>query len=176
MKTIKEKQIDSFSVLKEKFGYKNKLSSPHITKVIVSCGTGTMMKKDRNKNDFVMDRMAKITGQKPSLRSAKQSIASFKIRQGDKVGVSVTLRGSRMFGFLDKLFYVAIPRTKDFRGIDKKGVDSIGNITISVKEHTIFPETADEDIKDVFGLAITIVKTAKNKEKATEFFSYIGVP
>lgn len=79
-----------------------------------------------------MDRMAKITGQKPSLRSAKQSIASFKMRQGDKVGVSVTLRGSRMFGFLDKLFYVAIPRTKDFRGIDKKGVDSIGNITIYI--------------------------------------------
>jgi large subunit ribosomal protein L5 len=123
-----------------------------------------------------MDRLAKITGQKPATRGAKKSIASFKIRIGDPIGVMVTLRGARMYGFLDKLINVAIPRTKDFRGIERKVVDNIGNMTMSVKEHTIFPETGDEDIKDIFGLGITIVSTAKNKAEATDFFELIGIP
>jgi large subunit ribosomal protein L5 len=88
----------------------------------------------------------------------------------------VTLRGARMYGFLDKLINVAIPRTKDFRGIERKVVDNIGNMTYGIKEHTIFPETGDEDIKDIFGLAITIVTTAKSKAEATEFFEMIGIP
>lgn len=128
------------------------------------------------RNKFVMDRLAKITGQKPATRGAKKSIASFKIRIGDPIGVMVTLRGARMYGFLDKLINVAIPRTKDFRGIERKVVDNIGNMTMSVKEHTIFPETGDEDIKDIFGLGITIVSTAKNKAEATDFFELIGIP
>ena len=110
------------------------------------------------------------------MRGAKQSIASFKIRQGDPVGVMVTLRGNRMFAFLEKLLNVALPRTKDFRGTNRKAVDDIGNLTIGIKEHTIFPETADEDIKDVFGLAITLVSSAKTKKEGSAFFDLLGIP
>jgi len=176
MKTTKEKSEKAYEVLKDKFGYKNKLSAPRLTKVVVSVSTGSAIKKDKNRNDFIIDRLSKITGQKPALRSAKKSIASFKIRQGDPVGVSVSLRGTRMYGFLDKLLDIALPRTKDFRGIDSKIVDSIGNATIGLKEHTVFPETIDEELKDVFGMAVTIVTTAKSKEEAKEFFELIGVP
>jgi large subunit ribosomal protein L5 len=158
------------------FGYKNKMAAPRLTKIVVSSGTGSGMKKDREKNNTVSDRLARITGQKTSLRVAKQSVASFKIREGDPVGVTVTLRGARMLHFLDKLIHIALPRTKDFRGLDKKAVDSMGNLTLGIKEHTIFPEAADEDLRDVFGLAITIVSTAHNKEEATAFFEHLGIP
>jgi large subunit ribosomal protein L5 len=134
------------------------------------------MKKDKNKNEAIVGRLAKIIGQKPAMRGAKQSISSFKVRQGDPIGVMVTLRGKRMFAFLEKLINVAIPRTKDFRGINRTGVDNIGNLTIGIKEHTIFPETADEDIRDVFGMSITIVSTAKDKKEGLAFFELIGVP
>ena len=97
-------------------------------------------------------------------------------RKGDPIGVVVTLRGGRMYAFLEKLINVALPRTKDFRGISKKAVDDVGNMTIGVKEHTIFPETADEDIRDVFGMAITIVSSAKNKKEGIAFFELLGVP
>jgi large subunit ribosomal protein L5 len=123
-----------------------------------------------------MDRLTKITGQRPTVRSAKKSVASFKVRQGDPIGVAVTLRGARMNHFLDKLIHIAIPRTKDFRGIDPKAVDNIGNMTIGIKEHSIFPETSDEDLKDVFGFAITLVSTAKGKEEALKFFTHLGIP
>ena len=159
-----------------KFTYKNKLAAPRLVKIVVSSGTGSGMKKDREKNNTVADRLARITGQKPSLRSAKQSVASFKIREGDPVGLTVTLRGARMLHFLDKMVHIAFPRTKDFRGLDKKSVDNIGNMTLGIKEHTIFPETADEDLRDVFGLAITLVSTAKSKEEATAFFEHLGIP
>lgn len=176
MKTVKEKSDAVYEVLKDRFGYKNKLSAPRLQKVVFSVGTGNLMKKDRNKNDFIVDRLSKVTGQKPATRQAKKSVASFKVRQGDPIGVMVTLRGRRMHSFLEKFFNIALPRTKDFRGIDRKNVDAIGNITIPVKEHTIFPETADEELKDVFGLGVTIVTTAKNKEEATAYFEHIGVP
>ena len=158
------------------FGYKNVMAVPKLMKVVVSCGTGSAMKKDREKNKAIAERLAKITGQKPSLRHAKQSVASFKIREGDPIGLAVTLRGARMLNFVDKLVHVALPRTKDFRGIDRKVVDNIGNMTIGIKEHTIFPETADEDLRDVFSFAITLVSTAKGKEEATAFFEHIGIP
>ena len=103
-------------------------------------------------------------------------MAGFKTREGDPVGLVVTLRGARMYHFMDKLINIALPRTKDFRGIDPKSVDSVGNITLGIKEHTIFPETADEDLRDVFGLAITIGTTAKNKEEAIAYFTHIGIP
>ena len=176
METVKQKEKKAFNHLKAKHGYKNAMAAPHLVKIVVASGTGSGIKKDKNRNEFVMDRLAKITGQKPATRGAKKSIAGFKIRIGDPIGVLVTLRGARMYGFLDKLINVAIPRTKDFRGIDRKIVDNIGNLTMSIKEHTIFPETADEDIKDIFGLAVTIVTTAKNKKEATEFFELIGIP
>ncbi len=175
MKILKEKESNTVKALSE-FGYKNSVSAPRLTKVSISVGTGSMMKKDREKNDLVADRLAKITGQKPALRAAKKSVAGFKSRQGDPVGLVVTLRGARMYHFMDKLINIALPRTKDFRGIDPKSVDSIGNMTIGIKEHTIFPETSDEDLRDVFGLAITIGTTAKNKKEALAFFTHIGIP
>lgn len=172
MKHTKTKTEETHKVL----GYKNKLAAPRITKIVIASATGSGMKKDREKNDVVVDRLTKITGQRPTVRAAKQSVASFKIRQGDKIGVAVTLRGARMQHFLDKLINIALPRTKDFRGIDPKAVDAIGNITIGIKEHTIFPETSDEDLRNVFGLAVTIVTTAKGKDEALTFFKHLGIP
>ena len=181
--TIKEKEAEAFAKMKDntgalssEFHYKNAMAVPKMKKVVINVGTGTMLKKDKNKNEAIGDRLAKITGQKTALRGAKQSIASFKIRQGDPVGIMVTLRGKRMYAFLEKLINVALPRTKDFRGISRKVVDNIGNLTIGIKEHTIFPETADEDIRDVFGMAITLVSSAKNKKEGTAFFELLGIP
>ena len=176
MKSVKEKVQSAYDVMKGQFGYKNKMAAPKLVKVVVSVGTGSGMKRDIKRNEFVINRITKITGQKPSLKGAKQSMASFKIREGDPVGVMVTLRGARMYALLEKLLNISLPRTKDFRGIERKIVDNIGNATIGIKEHTIFPETADEEIKDVFGLAITMVSTASTKEEATSFFELIGVP
>jgi large subunit ribosomal protein L5 len=174
--TVKEKEILVFEKMKGDFHYKNKMAAPKMVKVVLNVGTGTAVKKDKNKNDAIAERLAKITGQKSALRGAKQSIASFKVRQGDPIGVVVTMRGKRMYAFLEKLINVALPRTKDFRGINPGAVDNIGNLTIGIKEHTIFPETADEDIRDVFGLAITLVSTAKNKKEGKTFFEIIGIP
>lgn len=174
--TVKEKENSAYERLKGEFKYKGPLAAPKLVKVVISSGTGTGMKKDQKRNDLVVDRLSKITGQKAVTKGAKQSIASFKIRQGDPVGVMVTLRGKRMYAFLEKFFNVALPRTKDFRGINVSGVDNIGNLTIGIKEHTIFPETADEDIKDVFGLAITLVSSAKTKKEGEAFFTLLGAP
>ncbi len=175
MKIVKEKELHTAKSLAP-FTYKNAVSAPHLTKITISVGTGSGMKKDREKNNTVADRLAKITGQKPSLRAAKKSVAGFKTREGEPVGLVVTLRGARMYHFMDKLINIALPRTKDFRGIDSKAVDSVGNITLGIKEHTIFPETADEDLRDVFGLAITIGTTAKTKAEAIAFLTHIGIP
>lgn len=174
MKSVKEKQKEAFDAMKGEFGYKNKLASPRLVKVIVSSATGRA--KDKKRNELVMTHLTKITGQKPSLRSAKKSIATFKVRQGDHIGVAVTLRGARMAGFLDKFLNVAVPRTRDFRGYEKKSVDEMGNLTLGVKEQTVFPETADEDVRDIFSFAVTIVTTAKNKKESTRFFEVLGVP
>lgn len=173
MELTKQKQDSAYKTLG---GYKTKLAAPRLTKIVISSGTGSGMKKDRNKNETIMDRLTRITGQRPTVRSAKKSVASFKVRQGDPIGVSVTLRGARMNHFLDKLIHIAIPRTKDFRGIDPKAVDTIGNMTLGIKEHTIFPETSDEDLKDVFGFAITLVSTAKGKDAALAYFTHLGIP
>ena len=154
MNKIKEKENKTLESLKGKFNYKNRLAAPRLIKAVISVSTGSAVKKDPKRNDLVTDRIGKISGQKPALRAAKKSIAGFKIRQGDPVGLSATLRGQRMYGFLDKFLNIALPRTKDFRGLNPKAVDDIGNMTIAIREHIIFPETADEDVKDVFGLAI----------------------
>ena len=155
-------------------GYTNLLSVPNITKVIVAVGIGK--NKDPKWKDLVIDRVTKIAGQKPVLKGAKKSIATFKVRQGDPSGVVVTLRGKRMLQFLEKFLHVALARMRDFRGISIGAVDNMGNITIGIREHTIFPETADEEIKNVFGLAITIGTTATNKKDAEALFRKIGVP
>ena len=123
--TVKEKEKEAFEKMKAGFHYKNVMAAPKMKKVVISVGTGTAIKKDKNKNNAIMDRLAKITGQKGALRGAKQSVASFKIRQGDPIGVVVTLRGDRMYSFLEKLINVALPRTKDFRGVNRKAVDQI---------------------------------------------------
>ncbi|OGI57458.1 50S ribosomal protein L5 [Candidatus Nomurabacteria bacterium RIFCSPHIGHO2_02_FULL_37_13] len=174
--TVKEKEMEAFEKMKSVFNYKNTMATPRMQKIVINVGTGTAIKKDKNKNDVIGDRLAKITGQKSALRGAKQSIASFKIRQGDPIGIVVTLRGNRMYAFLEKLINVALPRTKDFRGIARKAVDNMGNLTIGIKEHTIFPETADEDIRDVFGMSITLVSSAKNKKEGSAFFKLLGIP
>ena len=150
------------------------MQGPRITKVVVSSGVGK--KRDKKQIELIEDRLAKITGQKPSARPAKISIASFKVREGDTVGLQVTLRGARMYDFIDKLIHIALPRTRDFRGLSAKAIDDMGNITVGIKEHTIFPETSDEDLKDVFGFAVTIVTTAKSRAEAEAFFRHLGLP
>ena len=174
--TVKEKEASVFETMKGEFHYKNAMAAPRMVKIVLNTGTGTMVKKDKDKNEKIGERLAKITGQKAALRGAKKSIASFKIRLGEPIGLVVTLRGKRMYAFLEKLINVAIPRTKDFRGISRKSVDNIGNLTLGIKEHTIFPETADEDIKDVFGLSVTLVSTAKTKKEGIAFFELLGLP
>lgn len=150
------------------------MQRPRLMKVVISSGVGSF--KDKNKFKVVEDRLSKITGQKPSVRGAKVSIANFKSRQGDVVGYQVTLRGSRMHDFLEKLIHIALPRTKDFRGISPTAADDMGNYTLGIKEHTIFPETADEELKDVFGIAITMVTTAKSKKEVIDFLTHLGFP
>ena len=154
---------------------KNVMAAPRLSKIVVSVGVGKQ-NKDKKRLELITDRLAKITGQKSAPRGAKKSIASFKVRQGDVVGLLVTLRGKRMRGFLSKLLEASIPRIRDFRGFDDKSVDEMGNLTIAIREHTIFPETADEDLKDVFSLGITFVTTAKNREEALAFFRGIKFP
>lgn len=174
MKSLKEKTKNSYKELKEKLGLKNIMQAPKIMKAVVNAGVGSF--KDKNKIEIVTDRLAKITGQKPAKRGAKKSIATFKSREGDIVGVQVTLRGEKMWSFLDRLFNIALPRTKDFRGISLDAIDEMGNYTLSIKEHTVFPETADEDLKDVFGFGVTIVTNVSDKKSALEFFKTLGFP
>jgi large subunit ribosomal protein L5 len=173
-KMMKEKTKEAFTALKDKLGLKNVMQAPKILKVVVNSGVGSL--GDKKKIDIVIDRLAKITGQKPIKRAAKKSIATFKSREGDIVGVQVTLRGEKMWSFLDRLFNVALPRTKDFRGISAQAVDEMGNYTLSIKEHTVFPETADEDLKDVFGFAVTIVTSIDDPKLALEFFKHLDFP
>ena len=174
MAIVKEKQNKALDALKGEFGYTNAMQAPRILKVVVSTGIGST--KDKNKIKVIEDRLSKITGQKAAPRQAKKSIASFKLREGDIIGYQVTLRGKRMNTFLDKLIHVALPRTRDFRGIKRTVVDDMGNATIGIKEHTIFPETSDEELKDVFGLAVTIVTTSENKEETLRFLEHLGFP
>lgn len=172
--TMKDRLASVYDSLKEKFNYKNTMQAPRIEKVVVSTGTGKI--DDKHKIALIEDRLARITGQKPSPRPARQSIASFKLREGDIVGYQVTLRGEQMRSFLDKLIHIALPQTRDFRGLKPTAIDEMGNITLGIKEHTIFPETHDEELKDVFGFAITIVTTAKTREEAEALLRHIGLP
>lgn len=174
MSITKERQQTAYSALTGTFGYTSPMQGPRIMKVAVSTGVGK--KRDKKQIEVIEDRLMKITGQKPSARPARTSIASFKVREGDTVGLQVTLRGARMYDFVDKLIHIALPRTRDFRGISPNAIDEMGNITIGIKDHTIFPETSDEDLKDVFGLAITVVTTAKSKPEAEAFLRHLGFP
>ena len=176
MKSLKEKQKDVFDALKAELGITNVMQTPTIEKIVVNVGTGSAQKRDRKKNDFIAEQLAIITGQKPSGRQGKQSIAGFKSREREVIGQAVTLRGERMASFFDKLVHIALPRTKDFRGLSTKSIDGMGNLTIGIKEHTIFPETGDEELSNVFGLSITIVTTAQDKKSAEAYLRFLGVP
>jgi len=134
MNITKEKELNTAKALKD-FGYKNAVSAPHLTKISISVGTGSGMKKDREKNNLVADRLAKITGQKPSLRAAKKSVAGFKSREGDPVGLMVTLRGARMYHFMDKLINIALPRVRDFRGVS---TNSLNNKKWKIQRRSLF--------------------------------------
>jgi len=167
-------QKHTFDALKSSMGYTNIMQAPKITKVIVSVGVGSV--KDKKRLELIIDRLTKITGQAPAQRSAKKSIASFKVREGDTAGYQITMRGERMQSFLDKLIHIVLPRVKDFRGLKATAIDDMGNYSIGIKEHTVFPETADEDARDVFGLGITITTTAKTKAEAEALLRHIGLP
>ncbi len=156
------------------FGYKNVMAVPKIIKTVVNTGIGSV--KDENQKNLIEKQLTLIAGQKSSKRPAKKSIASFKIRQGGHIGFSVTLRGKKMYDFLNKLLYVAIPRKRDFRGLSPTSVDKAGNLSIGFKEHIVFPEMVGEDVKSLFGLGATIVTTAKNKKEAHKFFELLGFP
>lgn len=172
--TTYELNKSSFKALHNSLNIKNPMQAPRLTKIVISNGFGSV--KDKKKIELIADRLARITGQKPAMRATKKAIASFKTRVGDPVGYQVTLRGKRMTEFLDRFIHVALPRTKDFRGLARTSVDAMGNYTIGIKEHTIFPETADEDLKDVFGMSITIVTTSKDKKSTLAFLEHIGLP
>jgi large subunit ribosomal protein L5 len=173
-KTIQELNKDSFKALKDKLHLTNPMQAPKLSKVVVGTGFGSV--KDKKKIELIADRVSRITGQKPALRKAKKAIATFKTRLGDPLAYQVTLRGKRMYEFMDRLVNIALPRTKDFRGLPRTAVDAMGNYTIGIKEHTIFAETSDEDLKDVFGMGITIVTTAHDKKTALAFLEHLGLP
>ena len=173
-KTVAELNKNSFASLKASLGLKNPMQSPRLVKVVISSGFGSV--KDKRKIEIIADRLARITGQKPAVRVTKKAIATFKTRTGDPIGYQITLRGKRMTEFLDRLIHIALPRTKDFRGLPRTSVDAMGNYTFGIKEHTIFPETADEDLKDVFGFAVTIVTTSNDKKATLAFLEQLGLP
>ncbi len=174
MESLKEKQNKVFDLMKGEFGYTNVMQTPKITKIVVNIGTGSV--NDKAKVALIEDRLTKITGQKPSPRMAKQSIASFKLREGSHIGYQVTLRGARMESFFDKLVNIAFPRMKDFRGLTETSADDMGNYTLGIKDHTIFTEAADEELKNVFGMSITIVTTAKSKKEVIALLKNLGWP
>ena len=174
MSITKQRQQTAYAALAETFGYTSVMQGPRVMKVVVSSGVGK--KRDQKQIELISERLARITGQKAAPRAAKTSIASFKVREGDTVGLQTTLRGARMYDFLDKLIHIALPRTRDFRGLSATAIDDMGNMTVGIKEHTIFPETSDEDLKDVFGFAVTIVTSAKSKAEAEAFLRHLGLP
>lgn len=174
MESLREKIKSGNSKLKDELSITNDLAMPRLKKVILNVGIGSI--SDKKKRELIYDRIAKISGQKPIWVKSKKSIANFKVRRGDSIGIKVTLRGEMMYQFIDKLINISIPRMRDFQGIPIDSVDEMGNVTIGVDEHTIFPETQDEDLKDVFGLSITIITSAKNSKNAIKFFKSIGLP
>ena len=174
METVQTRLASVYESLKGDFGYKNVNQAPTIEKVVISVGTGRI--EDKQKIALIQDRLAKITGQKPAARPARLSIAAFKLREGDIVGYQVTLRGKRKNDFLNKLVHIALPQTRDFRGLKTSSIDEMGNYTLGIKDNTIFPETADEELKDVFGMSITMVTTATTKAEAEALLRHIGLP
>jgi len=174
--TLQEKyKKEILPKLKDKFGYKNSMAVPKVSKVTLNVGVGRNA-KDKAFVEEVASSITRISGQKAMLTKAKKSISSFKVREGMIVGVAVTLRGKRMDDFLNKLINVSFPRVRDFRGIKESHVDRTGNLTIGFKEHTNFPEISPDEIDNVHGLEISVTTTAKTREEGLELFRLMGFP
>ena len=161
--------------LKKEFGYDNVMAIPRITKVVVNMGLGEATQNAKIV-DTGADELGRITGQKPVITRAKKSIAQFKVRKGMPIGTMVTLRGERMWEFLDRLIAVALPRVRDFRGVSPKGFDGRGNYTLGLKEQIIFPEINYDKVQKVKGMNITVVTTAKTDDEARKLLAYLGMP
>ena len=150
-----------------------------LEKIVVAVGVGKLHQNAQFENNIlpeIIKDLTAITGQKPQPRPAKQSIAGFKLREGNMVGLRVTLRDKRMYDFLGRMVNIALPRVRDFRGINPKQIDNAGNLTIGVREHTVFPEISPEDSKYDFGFEVTFVSGVKDKEKAKAVFEKLGIP
>ncbi|MDQ4002994.1 MAG: 50S ribosomal protein L5 [Actinomycetota bacterium] len=161
--------------LKERFGIENPMRIPKLEKIIVNMGVGEAA-QDSRRLDGAMEDLAKITGQKPQLRRARKSVAGFKIREGMPVGARATLRGERMWEFLDRLVSIALPRVRDFRGINPNAFDGRGNFALGVREQTIFPEVSYDSIDSMRGLDVAVVTTAETDEEARELLRMLGMP
>lgn len=176
MNRLKEKYIkEVLQKLQQEFNIKNKMAVPAVTKVVISMGLG-----DAKDNGGILDKvkvyLAALAGQKPVVTLAKKSIASFKVSQGQPVGMMVTLRGDKMYSFLDKFINIVLPKVRDFKGISDKSFDSAGNLNIGLKEQTVFPEVDYKLIDKTRGMAITITTTAKNAEHGKKLLEYLGMP
>lgn len=161
--------------LKAKFGYANDMAIPKLLKVSLNVGVGRYT-KDKTYLENVANNLARITGQKPVMAKAKKSISAFKVREGTVIGVAVTLRGERMFDFLQKLIDVTFPRVRDFRGVDSAKLDKLGNLSIGFKEHIAFPEIKADEVDNVHGLEVNISTSAKTREEGLELFQLLGFP
>ena len=161
--------------LMEKHNYKTVMLAPRVEKIVVNMGVGDAVANSKML-DAAMEDLEKITGQKAVATTAKKSIASFKLREGHKIGCKVTLRGERMYNFLDKLISISLPRVRDFRGLSPKSFDGRGNYTIGIKEQLIFPEINFDEVEKVRGMDIVIVTTAKSNEEAYDLLKELGVP
>ncbi|KAA9333763.1 50S ribosomal protein L5 [Adhaeribacter soli] len=173
---LKEKyEKEVAPALKEKFQYKSVMQVPRITKISINRGIGNAV-SDKKLVDIGVEELSTISGQRAVPTKAKNSISNFKLREGMPIGARVTLRGERMYEFMDRLLTIALPRVRDFRGVSDKGFDGRGNYTLGVKEQIIFPEISIDKIKAISGMDITFVTTAKNDEESYELLKAFGMP
>jgi large subunit ribosomal protein L5 len=176
MNRVKEKyQKEAVPALTKEFGYTNVMAVPRIQKVVVNMGLGEATGNAKIV-DTGADELARITGQKPVVRRAKKSIAAFKLRKGMPVGTSVTLRGDRMWDFLDRLVSIALPRVRDFKGVPTRGFDGRGNYTLGLKDQLLFPEIDYMKVDKARGMNVSFVTTAKTDEEARKLLQFIGMP
>jgi large subunit ribosomal protein L5 len=173
LKTRYDEEI--LPALTERFGYSTPMRAPRIVKVTVNMGVGDA-KQDSKMLDAASEQLATITGQRPNVRRARKSIAQFKVREGMPVGIAVTLRGARSYEFLDRLMSVAIPRIRDFRGLNPRSFDGRGNYSMGVREQIIFPEVDYDEVDQVRGLDITITTTAQSDDEAFALLEALGMP
>ena len=168
-------KADVAPALMKKFGYKSVMEIPKLDKIVINVGAGEA-KENSKAIDAISGDLMKITGQKPVVCKAKKSVANFKLREGMPIGVKVTLRGERMYEFLDRLFNAALPRVRDFRGINPNSFDGRGNYNMGIREQLIFPEIDYDKVDKVRGMDICFVTTAKTDEEAREFLTLMGAP